>query len=56
MLALILLFHDSLAQFRLSMSDKGMDVGFFIPFGKPRIINAWRPLYASLMRIPGFFG
>jgi inner membrane protein len=38
-----------------SMTDKGMGVGFFIPFDNTRYFMPWRPVYASPMRIGKFF-
>lgn len=38
-----------------SMTDKGMGVGFFIPFDNTRYHMPWRPIYASPMSIPKFF-
>lgn len=39
-----------------SMTDKGMGVGFFIPFDNTRYFMPWRPIYASPMRISQLFG
>lgn len=39
-----------------SMTDKGMGVGFFIPFDNTRYFMPWRPIYASPMKIQQFFG
>jgi inner membrane protein len=39
-----------------SMTDKGMGVGFFIPFDQTRYHMPWRPIYASPMSISRFFG
>jgi inner membrane protein len=38
-----------------SMTDKGMGVGFFIPFDDTRYFMPWRPIYASPMKIARFF-
>jgi inner membrane protein len=38
-----------------SMTDKGMGVGFFIPFDNTRYFMPWRPVYASPMKISRFF-
>jgi len=38
-----------------SLTDKGMGVGFFIPFDNTRYFMPWRPVFASPMRIPKFF-
>ncbi len=38
-----------------SMTDKGLGVGFFIPFDNTRYFMPWRPVYASPMRIDKFF-
>jgi inner membrane protein len=38
-----------------SMTDKGMGVGFFIPFDNTRYFMFWRPVFASPMRIERFF-
>jgi inner membrane protein len=38
------------------MTDKGMGVGFFIPFDNTRYHMPWRPIYASPMSISRFFG
>lgn len=38
-----------------SMTDKGMGVGFFIPFDRTRYHMPWRPIYASPMSISRFF-
>ncbi len=38
-----------------SMTDKGMGVGFFIPFDNTRYFMPWRPIFASPMRISRFF-
>jgi inner membrane protein len=38
-----------------SMTDKGMGVGFFIPFDNTRYHMPWRPIFASPMRISRFF-
>ncbi len=38
-----------------SMTDKGMGVGFFIPFDNTRYHMPWRPIYASPMSISRFF-
>ena len=38
-----------------SMTDKGMGVGFFIPFDNTRYFMPWRPIYASPMKISRFF-
>lgn len=38
-----------------SMTDKGLGVGFFIPFDNTRYFMPWRPVYASPMRIEKFF-
>lgn len=38
-----------------SMTDKGMGVGFFIPFDNTRYFMPWRPIYASPMKIKQFF-
>lgn len=38
-----------------SLTDKGMGVGFFIPFDTTRYHMPWRPVYASPMRIDKFF-
>jgi len=38
-----------------SMTDKGMGVGFFIPFDNTRYFMPWRPVYASPMKISKFF-
>jgi len=38
-----------------SMTDKGMGVGFFIPFDNTRYFLPWRPIFASPMSIPRFF-
>jgi inner membrane protein len=38
-----------------SMTDKGMGVGFFIPFDNTRYFMPWRPIYASPMKIARFF-
>jgi inner membrane protein len=38
-----------------SMTDKGMGVGFFIPFDNKRYFMPWRPIYASPMSISRFF-
>ena len=38
-----------------SMTDKGMGVGFFIPFDNTRYFMPWRPIYASPMSIARFF-
>jgi inner membrane protein len=39
-----------------SMTDKGMGVGFFIPFENTRYFMLWRPVDSSPMSIPRFFG
>jgi len=39
-----------------SMTDKGLGVGFFIPFDNTRYFMPWRPVYASPMHIEKFFG
>ncbi len=38
-----------------SLTDKGLGVGFFIPFDNTRYFMPWRPVYASPMRIGRFF-
>jgi inner membrane protein len=38
-----------------SMTDKGMGVGFLIPFDNMRYFMPWRPIYASPMSISRFF-
>ncbi len=38
-----------------SMTDKGMGVGFFIPFDNTRYFMPWRPIFASPMPISRFF-
>ncbi len=38
-----------------SLTDKGMGVGFFIPFDNTRYFMPWRPVYASPMRIERIF-
>ncbi len=38
-----------------SVTDKGLGVGFFIPFDNTRYHMLWRPVYASPMRISRFF-
>jgi inner membrane protein len=38
-----------------SITDKGLGVGFFIPFDNTRYHMPWRPVYASPMRIGRFF-
>jgi inner membrane protein len=38
-----------------SMTDKGMGVGFFIPFDNTRYFMPWRPIYASPMKVARFF-
>jgi inner membrane protein len=38
-----------------AMTDKGMGVGFFIPFDNTRSFLPWRPVFASPMRISRFF-
>ena len=38
-----------------SMTDKGLGVGFFIPFDNSRYHMPWRPVFASPMRIEKFF-
>jgi len=38
-----------------AMTDKGMGVGFFIPFDNTRYFMPWRPIFASPMRISRFF-
>jgi len=38
-----------------AMTDKGMGVGFFIPFDNGRYFLPWRPIFASPMRIGKFF-
>jgi inner membrane protein len=38
-----------------SMTDKGMGVGFFIPFDNARYFMPWRPIFASPMKISRFF-
>ncbi|MFA5074466.1 MAG: metal-dependent hydrolase [Nitrospirota bacterium] len=38
-----------------SMTDKGMGVGFFMPFDNTRYFMPWRPIYASPMSIQKFF-
>ncbi len=38
-----------------SMTDKGMGVGFFVPFDDTRYFMPWRPIVASPMRISRFF-
>lgn len=38
-----------------AMTDKGLGVGFFIPFDNTRYFMPWRPIYASPMRISQFF-
>jgi inner membrane protein len=38
-----------------AMTDKGMGVGFFIPFDNTRYFMPWRPVYASPMKISRFF-
>lgn len=38
-----------------AMTDKGMGVGFFIPFNNTRYFMPWRPVYASPMNISKFF-
>ena len=38
-----------------SMTDKGMGVGFFIPFDNARYYMPWRPIFASPMKISRFF-
>lgn len=38
-----------------AMTDKGMGIGFFIPFDNTRYFLPWRPVDASPMSIPRFF-
>ena len=38
-----------------SMTDKGMGVGFFIPFDNARYFMPWRPVSASPMKVSKFF-
>lgn len=38
-----------------AMTDKGLGVGFFIPFDDTRYFMPWRPFFASPMRIAKFF-
>jgi inner membrane protein len=38
-----------------SMTDKGMGVGFFMPFDNTRYFMPWRPIFASPMRVSRFF-
>jgi inner membrane protein len=38
-----------------AMTDKGMGIGFFIPFDNTRYFLPWRPVYASPMSIARFF-
>ena len=38
-----------------AMTDKGMGVGFFIPFDNTRYFMPWRPINAFPMRISRFF-
>ncbi len=38
-----------------SMTDKGMGVGFIIPFDNTRYFMPWRPVYAAPMKISRFF-
>src|SRR5450759_5818181 len=39
-----------------AMTDKGLGVGFFIPFDNARYFLPWRPIFASPMSIRKFFG
>lgn len=39
-----------------AMTDKGLGVGFFIPFDNSRYFMPWRPIFASPMSIRKFFG
>ncbi len=38
-----------------SLTDKGMGVGFFIPFDNARYFMPWRPIYASPIKISQIF-
>jgi len=38
----------------ISATDKGLGVGFFIPFDDTRYFLPWRPIFASPMRITQF--
>ena len=38
-----------------AMTDKGLGVGFFIPFDNARYFLPWRPIFASPMHIRKFF-
>lgn len=38
-----------------AMTDKGLGVGFFIPFDNGRYFLPWRPIFASPMHIRKFF-
>jgi inner membrane protein len=38
-----------------AMTDRGLGVGFFIPFDNTRYHMPWRPVYASPMSISKFF-
>jgi inner membrane protein len=38
-----------------SMTDKGMGVGFFMPFDDTRYFMPWRPIYAAPMKVARFF-
>jgi len=37
-----------------AMTDKGLGVGFFIPFDNARYFLTWRPIFASPMHIRNF--
>ncbi len=39
-----------------AMTDKGLGIGFFIPFDNTRYFLPWRPVEASPMSIARFFG
>jgi inner membrane protein len=39
-----------------SMTDKGLGVGFFIPFDNTRYYMFWRPVYAAPMKIEKLLG
>jgi len=38
-----------------SLTDRGLGVGFFIPFDNTRYVMPWRPIHASPMKISRFF-
>lgn len=38
-----------------AMTNKGMGVGFFMPFDSTRYVMPWRPIFASPMKISRFF-